>query len=144
MISQAPEVYTLPHLSSYRTPDKVLASKPALVLLNLQVGGGGLGGSFIPHHSASDQHSWALETLPGVTFSRTDFHCSGNKTLVLFMVTQKHGKTWKIQKKANQASMSTETTAFPWGKKFASTFWHSPPGVFWVFFSVCTYLSLQV
>ena len=75
-----------------------------------------MGGSFIPHHSASDQHSWALETLPGVTFSRTDFHCSGNKTLVLFMVTQKHGKTWKIQKKANQASMSTETTAFPWGK----------------------------
>lgn len=80
------------------------------------MGGGELGGSFIPHHSASDQHTWALETLPGVKFSRADFHFSGNKTFVLFVAVQKHGNTWKTQKNANQASMSTETTAFPWGK----------------------------
>ena len=76
----------------------------------------GVGGSFIPRHSASDQHSWALETSPGVTFSRTDFHFSGNKTLVLFVVTQKRGETWKMQKNASRASVSAETTAFPWGK----------------------------
>lgn len=107
-------------------------------------GGWGLRGSFIPHHSASDQHTWALETLPGVKFSRADFHFSGNKTLVLFVVIQKHGNTWKTQKKCQSGKYERWNCCLPLGKKkLASTFWHSPPGVFCVF-SLYLFISISI